>query len=136
MLSTSAFAALKDVNVPLGGGTLQPNGELKVSLDPLRTNVAYAITCKINAANSTIMHFSAVGKGPFMYGFPATLNGQSLGDLASGANGKINKGDNELSLNSTSPSPYPPATDVYLDFLNLDNAVTETVVCSASPSVS
>jgi hypothetical protein len=130
IISNSVFAAPQDLNVPLGGGTIAPNGELQISFSPLKLNVLYNLTCNINAANATAIHFKKVG---FSMILSSTLNGSSISTENNGSNGTINKGDNVFlgkveNYDST-------ANNGYLDLLNLDNSVTETVSCSATPAL-
>jgi hypothetical protein len=102
--------------------------------------VAYKVICEIKADDITAIHFSMQG-GHSFEGFPATLNGRSLGrfgefDGQTGYNGQINKGDNsfELDINGDSYNSEPYLNSgAYIDFLNLDNSVSETVSCSATP---
>jgi hypothetical protein len=132
ILSGSALAAPQDLNVPLGGGLIQPNGALKIMLNPLNPTVAYTVTCGINAANTTAIHFTMQGAYS-LDGFRATLNGSLLGrfgqyDGSTGYNGF------QLAIegNSYNSEPYI-SSDAYIDLLNLDNSITETVSCSATP---
>jgi hypothetical protein len=129
ILSNAVYAAPQDLNIPLGGGTITPSGELQISFSPLKLNVLYNVTCNINAANTTGMHFRAVG---YISVPSASLNGKSISVESNGSNGGINKGDNVFLAEVDN---YYSGTSGYLDLLNLDNSISETVSCSATPDL-
>lgn len=126
LTNTAIFAG---TTIPLTGGLVQPHQSIDVDLSNIVNNVDYTVHCAINATEATKTHFSISGAVMDFQMISAVLNSNLLnGNLTSGVNGAVNKGENDFVIPHITKNPIPGReSGLRLTISNLDDSVVENV---------